>query len=134
MNKTLKEIEKFHGHLGPFAVIGYKMGLIACEKLGSDPFKKKVVVYTGTTPPISCIVDGIQLGSCCTLGKGNIETIDEKKPKAEFFLKDSPDEKITISLKDEIKKDIDTNATKDNLIFYAEKIWEKNNDELFDFL
>ena len=84
MNDILKTIEQFHGHLGPYAVLGYKMGKIACEHLGSDPFEKTVTVSTGTTPPISCIIDGIQLGSGCTLGKGNIIIKHENTPKAEF--------------------------------------------------
>ena len=134
MNKTLKEIEKFHGHLGPYAVLGYKMGLIAKEKLGSDPFIKKAIVYTGTTPPISCIVDGIQLGSSCTLGKGNLKTVEKNQAKAEFFLKDNPNNKITISLKPDIKSEIDSTITKENIISYSELIWKKPDDELFDFL
>ena len=134
MNNTLKEIEKFHGHLGPYAVIGYKMGIIAREKLGSDPFNKKAVVYTGTTPPISCIVDGIQLGSCCTLGKGNIITIDKNQAKVEFFLKEKPEDKLTIFLKDKIKNEIDTTINQENIISYSEKIWGKKDNELFDFL
>jgi len=134
MDNTLKEIEKFHGHLGPFAVIGYKMGIIAKKRIDSDPFKIKAIVYAGTTPPISCIVDGIQLGSCCTLGKGNIKTIDKNQAKAEFFLKDNPEKKITIALKDEIKNEIDTTVRQNNMIKYSERIWKKTDDELFDFL
>jgi len=131
MNDTLKEIERFHGHLGPFAVIGYKMGLVANEELGNDPFEKEVIVYTGTTPPISCIIDGIQLSTKCTLGKGNIKAIDKQMPKADFYLKQKPDEKITITLKPEIKKEIDTTLSDENIVQYAENIWNKKNEDLF---
>lgn len=130
MNKTLRLIEKFHGHLGPYAVIGYRMGKIACKKLGTDPFKKNVEVMTGTNPPISCIVDGIQLGSGCTLGKGNIIIKDKKLPKAIF--KDDNGKQIIITLKKRVHKDIDKAVKDDNIIEYSEQIYDKSDKELFE--
>ena len=130
MDEALRLIERFHGHLGPYAVIGYRMGKIACEKLNDDPFEKNAEVFTGTTPPISCIVDGIQLGSGCTLGKGNIKITDEKKPVAIF--KDKNRRTIKITLKKEIHNEIDTTITDENIIEYAEKIYEKTDEELFE--
>ena len=84
MDETLKQIERFHGHLGPYAVIGYKMGEKANKLLGSDPFSKSAVVWAGSTPPMSCIIDGIQLSSGCTLGKGNLSVNSDGLPKARF--------------------------------------------------
>jgi len=80
MEETLSKIEQFHGHLGPYAVIGYKMGKIAKKQLGSDPFSKEAVIWTGTKPPLSCIIDGIQISSGCTLGKGNISIRQDGVP------------------------------------------------------
>jgi formylmethanofuran dehydrogenase subunit E len=132
MDKTLKQIEKFHGHLGPYAVIGYRMGKIANEKLGTDPFCKRAKVYTGITPPVSCIIDGIQLSSSCTLGKGRIIIEDESTAKAEFISEEN--KKITIILKPEIIKEIDTTVTEENIIEYSEKIYTKSDEELFEIL
>jgi len=129
MNETLKIIEGFHGHLGPYAVLGYKMGKIACEKLGADPFEKKVTVSTGTTPPISCIIDGIQLGSGCTLGKGNISVTGEQLPKAVFSNKNG--RKVTISLQKQIQEEIDTKVTGENIIAYSEDIYNRLDADLF---
>ena len=129
MDETLKIIERFHGHLGPYAVLGYKMGKIACEKLGADPFEKKVTVSTGTTPPISCIVDGIQVGSGCTLGKGNITVTTEKLPKAVFSNKNG--DKITISLRKQIQDEIDTKVTEENMIAYSEDMFTRLDTDLF---
>lgn len=129
MDETLKTIERFHGHLGPYAVLGYKMGKIACEQLGSDPFEKTVTVSTGTTPPISCIIDGIQLGSGCTLGKGNITVKNEKIAKAEFSNKTG--KKITISLQEEVQQEIDDNVTKENIISYSEDMYARKDTDLF---
>ena len=129
MNDILKTIEQFHGHLGPYAVLGYKMGKIACERLGSDPFEKTVTVSTGTTPPISCIIDGIQLGSGCTLGKGNITVKYENTPKAEFL--DKKGNKITITLEKHVHQEIEENVTKENIISYSEDMFNRKNSDLF---
>jgi len=132
MDETLKQIEKFHGHLGPYAIIGYKMGEIANKKLGFDPFCKKAKVYTGTTPPVSCIIDGIQMSSSCTLGKGRIQVEDKNLAKAEFMSNEK--EKITVILKSEIRNEIDTTVTEENMIEYSEQIYTKSDEELFEIL
>ena len=131
MNEILKQIEKFHGHVGPYVLIGYRMGKIANEKLGKDPFCKNVIVSTGTNPPLSCIVDGIQMSSGCTLGKGNINVISEGIPKALFTSKDNGN-KVVVLLKNSIKDEIDTNVTEKNMISFTEKLFEKSDEELFE--
>jgi len=132
VNETLKQIEQFHGHIGPYAVIGYRMGLIAKKKLGSNPFSKNAVVWTGTTPPISCIVDGIQISSGCTYGKGNIIVKNKGIAKAEFSNKDG--KQFQIFLKPEIKNEIDTKVTEENMIDYSEKMFDKSDEELFEII
>ena len=108
------------------------MGIIANEKLGEHAFSKKAVVYTGTSPPISCMVDGIQLSSGCTLGKGNIEVIDDKRPLAEFY--NRSDKRLKIKLKDSLREEIDSTVTEENMISYTQNLWKKNDEELFDIL
>lgn len=132
MQDILKTIETFHGHLGPYAVLGYKMGKIASERLGSNPFEKHVIVSTGTTPPISCLIDGIQLGSGCTLGKGNITVKNENIAKAEFSHKNG--EKMTILLDTKIQKEIEENVTEENIISYSEDMYNRKNSDLFQIL
>lgn len=129
MEEALKQLEKFHGHLGPYVVIGYKMGLISNHFLGEDSFSKKAIVWTGLKPPISCIIDGIQLSSGCTLGKGNIEVNNGNIPKVEFRGKTGS--KLEILLKNEIRNEIDTTVNEDNIIEYSKKIYNKKDDELF---
>jgi len=69
----MDEAVRFHGHLGPFLVLGLKAGLFANEVLGRDPFKTRAVVETDLVPPCSCFVDGVQVATGCTMGKGNIK-------------------------------------------------------------
>lgn len=76
---------EFHGHLGPFLVIGVRMGLLAKRALKSKGFRDlHVVVNTGNTPPLSCVVDGIQVATGCTLGKDNISVRNLRKISAVF--------------------------------------------------
>ena len=129
LNKTLKKLEEFHGHIGPYLLIGYKMGKIANKEFGNDPFSKNAIIYTGPSPPISCIVDGVQMSSGCTLGKGNISIKNENCAKVDFSNKSG--KKLTIELNEEIRKEIDTTVTQDNILSYSEKLYERPNEELF---
>ena len=129
MNEILKHLEEFHGHLGPYAVIGYRMGLIANEQLGSDPFEKQVQVKTGTTPPLSCIIDGIQYSSGCTLGKGNISVKTLDDPTAIFTNKKGSS--ISITLKKDIRSEIELKVTNENMIAYSKNMFIRSDEELF---
>lgn len=130
MFEELKKIEEFHGHLGPYVVVGYRMGRIANEKLGSNPFTKKAVVWTGIKPPVSCMIDGIQMGSGCTIGKGNLEVKNKCIPKATFS--NDSGKNIEITLKEIIRNEIDTTVTDDNIVCYSEKLFKKTDQELFE--
>ncbi|MGQ9765205.1 MAG: formylmethanofuran dehydrogenase subunit E family protein [Armatimonadota bacterium] len=68
--------KSYHGHLGPFLVIGIKMGNRAINELQpEDCFQLHADVYCPECPPPSCIIDGIQLSTGCTMGKRNISHI-----------------------------------------------------------
>lgn len=83
-NYTTQDLAAFHGHLGPFIVLGYRMGRYARDHFCDDPFSLKAVVHCSGTPPESCVVDGVQLGSGCTLGKRNIEIVTSPEVRCEF--------------------------------------------------
>lgn len=130
MNEKLKQIERFHGHLGPYVVLGYKMGEIANQMLGSGPFSKNVVVWTGMKPPVSCIIDGIQMSSGCTLGKGNISINSDGIPKARFSNNDG--KHVEIALKTSVKYEIDNRLTEENMASFSMHLFQRSNQKLFD--
>lgn len=71
-----------HGHLGIYATLGAKMGLRAIEELesaGADVHSLKVLSHAGNVPPVSCLNDGLQIGSGATLGHGQI-AVDTSGP------------------------------------------------------
>jgi formylmethanofuran dehydrogenase subunit E len=106
------------------------MGKFANEHLGSDPFSKSVVVRTGLAPPLSCLIDGIQISSGCTLGKGNIVVKQDGIQKACFTNKNG--KRIEIFLKLNIKHEIDTTVTERNAESYSKQLFKKSNRDLFD--
>jgi len=87
-----------HGHEGPFLIAGIRMGLLALELLGSPGyFGLSAQSYTGNTTPLSCLTDGIQIGSGCTTGKGNLTVIDGARPRARFTAEDGTSVTIELS-------------------------------------
>jgi len=74
---SLEEAARFHGHLGPFLVLGYRAGKAALSKL--EPCRPDELEAKVTCPrrkPYSCFVDGVQCSTRCTLGKGNLEVFE----------------------------------------------------------
>ena len=130
MDEILKLINDFHGHIGPYVVLGYRMGRLANKKMGDDPFRKTARVMTGTTPPISCLVDGVQLSSGCTLGKGNIEVEDAGEARVIFT--DNEARYLMISLRSDIQDKIETEMTRENAENMAKCLLEFSDEELFE--
>lgn len=99
---------EIHGHIGIYSIIGTKMGLYARELLGERP---SVLSFAGKTPPLSCLNDGIQIGSGATLGRGLIEVSAEGEPcaKARFT---SGRRTITLELKEEYSRQIEADIEK----------------------
>ena len=89
-----------HGHLGPFLVAGIRMGLLALTLLESPGyFGVRATSEAGRKTPLSCLNDGIQIGSGCTTGKGNLEIVDGGTPRARF---ETDSQSVVIELRNEI--------------------------------
>lgn len=133
MNLTDSFIDRaaaFHGHLGPFLVLGLKMGFLAQTVLKSDPFTMKAEVHTRKTPPFSCIIDGIQFSSGCTLGKGNISVVEDEKIFGVFSTNSTT---IQIHIKQEILESLQK-VPREDLESYARALSIKKDEELFDVI
>ena len=89
-----------HGHLGPFLVAGIRMGLLAVTLLESPGyFGIRAESEAGSTTPLSCLNDGVQIGSGCTTGKGNLDIVGGERPRVRFV---TDNRAVTIELREEI--------------------------------
>ncbi|MEF8825346.1 MAG: FmdE family protein [Halapricum sp.] len=71
-----------HGHTCPGSAMGLRAGLAAREVLEVDSDANKELqcyVSTGPSHPAHCFIDGVQVATGCTYGKGNIEKLDHGK-------------------------------------------------------
>ncbi|MFH0816032.1 MAG: formylmethanofuran dehydrogenase subunit E family protein [Methanobacteriota archaeon] len=125
----LKIIERFHGHLGPYVAIGYRMGALARERLGAG--KMRAVFLSKIQPPVSCAVDGIQLSSGCTMGKGQITVDDQGLVAADFTV---GERKIRIRLKDAVKARVDAGMSHETERAYAAEMMAAPEEELFEVI
>lgn len=69
---------EFHTHLGPFLVLGLKAGLAALRALSTrrgDP-ELRADVTIPYRVPISCLLDGIQFSTGCTIGNNRLSFRD----------------------------------------------------------
>ena len=102
--RTLKLAVEFHGHLGPYLVLGLMMGRIAVGKYGFRKyFGTQVEISGASKPPKSCLIDGIQLATGCTYGKANLKRVGGQAVSALFREVDSGRE-LRITLQPELVK------------------------------
>jgi len=100
---VLDRAAAFHGHLGPWLALGLKAGLYARRVVSRNPFCLKAVVHCPGRTPYTCFVDGVQVGSGCTLGKGNIRHIRAARGTwVEFTEKDTPGAGLKLELRPEV--------------------------------
>jgi formylmethanofuran dehydrogenase subunit E len=69
---------QFHGHLGPWATAGLRLGAAGRQVVDAEGYFDVQVVATGpfAKPPRSCFLDGLQIATGATWGKRNIEWTD----------------------------------------------------------
>ncbi|NIO36410.1 hypothetical protein GTO27_01760 [Candidatus Bathyarchaeota archaeon] len=69
LSREIEAAEKLHGHLGPFLVIGVRAGILAKKILNvKENSVAQVIAQLPLYTPFSCILDGIQSTTQCTIG------------------------------------------------------------------
>jgi len=91
INALLKATTDLHGHLGPFLAIGVRLGLIGLRELKAKQgdTQMHVTVKLKYAVPFSCILDGIQTTTKCTVGNQRLTWRESKEIEALFQLKNS---------------------------------------------
>jgi len=66
----LQAATSLHGHFGPFLTLGVRMGLVGLRELRvqQGDTQLRTTVMLEYVVPISCILDGIQTSTGCTIG------------------------------------------------------------------
>ena len=132
MSQLLEQAKNFHGHIGPFLILGLKAGLEVVKIAGKDPLNSFVEVRLPLQRPYTCFVDGVQLCTGCTLGKMNIKlvnTLDESI----LMTYVCNGKRVCLKVKDEILKFLILKLkNRYNMNKLAKEIWALPSSELFE--
>jgi formylmethanofuran dehydrogenase subunit E len=82
----LRKAEGFHGHLGPFLAIGVRLGQFGLKKLNENGLERSLHVSLSILQkvPYSCIVDGVQISTGCTVGNQKLQLKNSEQIEACF--------------------------------------------------
>ncbi len=131
---ALKQAIDFHGHLGPYLVLGLLMGKIAVKRLACRKFfGVNALVRGASNKPKSCLIDGIQLSTGCTYGKGNIRKADAKRIEV-IFGNSQKDKKVRVTLKENLIRKLDSLTGHKECELFARRLWKLNPETLFDII
>jgi len=83
----LAKAVEFHGHLCPGLVMGYLASKLGMERLGAERSEDEELIAIVEND--SCAVDGVQVFTGCTTGKGNLFLRDYGKMVFIFALRPS---------------------------------------------
>jgi len=66
-----KEIQRYHGHVGPWNVLGWRMGQAALREFKSawGRHELEVVCYVPPQTPFTCVIDGLSVGTGNSQGR-----------------------------------------------------------------
>ncbi len=109
-----EKAEDFHGHFGPFLVIGVRMGLTGLNRLNA--VKDKSLVVAASLPPhvpFSCIIDGLQVTTKCTVGNQRLSLKDSLKIQTQFETRDG--QKVVVALNQTVFEKLKSRLVNENL-------------------
>jgi formylmethanofuran dehydrogenase subunit E len=117
LKAMIDNAQKLHGHLGPFLVIGVRMGMIAKKALSVSDNQctfLKASVKVPLFPPFSCLLDGIQASTSCTVGNQRL-TIENSEEICVSFAKQNAGRTVKITLKPKMAEELKKKLTKGSL-------------------
>ena len=133
LSLTIKKAEELHGHLGPFLVIGVRIGETAKRILKVESNEKlRATVKIPLKTPFSCILDGIQSTTQCTVGNQKLKIENSQREITVQFKLENPNSTLKIGVNqqiiEELKQKFSQGATNQEL---AWKIVELPENQLF---
>jgi formylmethanofuran dehydrogenase subunit E len=126
---------KLHGHLGPFLVIGVRMGDLAKSHVLVDDKNSprlRASIRTPLSTPFSCVIDGIQASTSCTVGNQRLKIEDSAKEITASFRLENANKAVRILVNPKVVenliKDMSKRADEEQL---ALKIANMQAEQLF---
>lgn len=94
----LEAAKDFHGHLGPFLAMGVRAGLIGLRELrtAKESTDLRVNALLEYSVPYSCVLDGLQVTTGCTIG--NKRLTFENSPTFSISFTNSNGTMLTVSI------------------------------------
>jgi len=130
---SLAEAVKFHGHLGPYLVLGLLAGDLAFKKLKCKKyFGLRIKVWGASDKPRSCFIDGLQLSTGATYGKGNIEKLHGQHIEIEIAACEGQN-KIFLTLKNELVKTLGRLVDHEDSEKLANRLYKSDCCDIFDW-
>jgi len=131
----LKKAVDFHGHLGPFLVLGVRMGLVGVRELGAkeNDEELRVTVMSKYSVPFSCVIDGIQMATRCTVGNKKLRVKNSSGITAKFELQNRRCVSVVVNpvAFNKLKNDLPENSSNEELQELARLVVSMPEEELF---
>jgi len=109
LETAISDAMRLYGHLGPFLVIGVRMGRIAKRILNPEAkegMKMQVTIKIPFFTPFSCAIDGIQAATSCTIGNQKLRIEDSQEEIVGRFQLQNPPRTLEIAVNQKIIKEL----------------------------
>ena len=131
----LRKAEEFHGHLGPFLVLGVRIGLTGIRELRikRNDEKLRVTAMLRNSVPYSCIIDGIQVATKCTIGNKKLRVKNSSGIAAKFELQNRRCVSVAVNpvAFNKLKTKLPKNASSEEFQELAQLVASIPEEELF---
>jgi formylmethanofuran dehydrogenase subunit E len=125
---------QLHGHIGPYLVIGIRMGAAAKKALNikdTEETHLRAEVAVPLYPPFSCLLDGIQVSTTCTIGNQRLQFKNSKTIEATFVVEETG-KIVKITLNKKFREILEEKKKEDKLSeAYAWELAEVPENQLF---
>jgi formylmethanofuran dehydrogenase subunit E len=80
------EVKRQHGHVGPWNVLGWRIGQAALREFGTTWGRHdlEIICYVPPQTPFTCMVDGLSVGTGNSLGRLDLRLADVFEPQQAF--------------------------------------------------
>jgi len=109
IRKQIRKASEMHGHLGAFLVIGVRIGETAKQILKVENQQSRELRVSVKVPlqiPFSCILDGIQSTTHCTIGNQRLNAKQSRQTITAQFKTTNSDNTLTITVNPKIVKEL----------------------------